>query len=463
MTHRFLESVDGSAVHAFNRNVMGRADRASPGTTLRYSACMTTPTHTDQHEVRVNDREQLIYLLTEAAEIEHGLMCTYLYAGWSLKQSTTESISPAQLETIDRWRKEIRSVAMEEMAHLATVNNLLMSIGSPPHFRRQNFPVPAGYHPASLVVRLAPLTRDTLAHFVYLERPEGMEMAQAKGFESPSDYQRRPHATRLTPTAEDYDTVGHLYRGIEQGFRTLAERLGESALFVGDPEAQLGPDLMDLPGLVAVTDLRSAVQAVDVIIEQGEGGRRDNEESHFARFVAMAAEYDAYLKDDPAFAPHRSVVQDPLMFAPIAGAAGCHIEGHDSARVLDLANATYGLMLRLLASGTGIAQGGKARRRLEIDGAVGLMHVLHELSVLLTTLPAGSAPGARAGMNFHLPRSGLALPQPGAGAALLAERANEIALALDVLGASVPGLDARLAARLREVAASLAAPAQPGH
>jgi hypothetical protein len=66
-----------------------------------------------------------------------------------------------------------------------------MSIGSPPHFRRQNFPVPAGYHPSSLVVRLAPLTRDTLAHFVYLERPEGMEMAQARGFESPSDYQRR--------------------------------------------------------------------------------------------------------------------------------------------------------------------------------------------------------------------------------------------------------------------------------
>lgn len=42
---------------------------------------------TDQQKVRVNDREQLIYLLTEAAEIEHGLMCTYLYAGWSLECS----------------------------------------------------------------------------------------------------------------------------------------------------------------------------------------------------------------------------------------------------------------------------------------------------------------------------------------------------------------------------------------
>ena len=73
-------------------------------------------------------------------------------------QCDTQAVTEVQLEAIDRWRKEIRSVAMEEMAHLASVNNLLMSIGSPPHFRRQNFPVPAGYHPASLVVRLAPLT-----------------------------------------------------------------------------------------------------------------------------------------------------------------------------------------------------------------------------------------------------------------------------------------------------------------
>jgi hypothetical protein len=348
------------------------------------------------------------------------------------------------------------------MAHLASVNNLLMSVGSPPHFRRQNFPVPAGYHPASLVVRLAPLSRDTLAHFVYLERPEGMEMAQARGFESAIRYQRRPHATRLTPTAEDYDTVGHLYRGIQQGIENLAGRLGESALFVGNPDAQLGPAIMDLPGLVTVTDLRSAVQAIKVIIEQGEGGRRDSEESHYARFVAMAAEYDAFLRDDPTFVPHRPVVADPVMFAPIAGAPGLHVNGPDAARVLDLANATYGLMLRLLASGTGVTQG-TAARRTEIDGAVGLMHALHALSVLLTTLPAGSDGAARAGMNFHLPRSGLALPQLGAGAALLAERANEIALALDALAADVPALDAKLAEGLRALAASLlTVPALPG-
>ena len=192
-----------------------------------------------------------------------------------------------------------------------------------------------------------------------------------------------------------------------------------------------------------------------MIIEQGEGGRRDSAQSHYARFVAMAEEYDAFLRADPGFMPHRPIVADPVMFAPIGDAPGCQVSAAAGARVLDLANATYGLMLRLLASGTGMAQGSTAVRRVEIDGAVGMMHVVHALSVLLTTLPAGSAPTPCAGMNFHLPRSSLALPQREAGAALLAERANEIALALDALAASVPGVDPTLAASLRDLAATL--------
>ncbi len=419
---------------------------------------MEKQTNTDQHTVRVNDREQLIYLLTEAAEIEHGLMCTYLYAGWSLKRSAEEQVTPTQLAAIERWRKAIRGVAMEEMVHLAMVNNMLMSIGSPPHFRRQNFPVPPGYHPSSLTVRLAPLTRDTLAHFIYLERPEGMAMAQAPGFESALAYERRSPAATLTPTAEDFDTVGHLYRGIEQGFGDLAARMGESLLFIGNPDAQLGRELMDLDGLFPITDLASAHQAIQVIVEQGEGARQGqnaNEDSHFARFSAMAAEYDAFLADDPQFLPYRPVATDPVMLAPIDDCGNTHVEAQEASRVLDLANAVYGLMLRLLASGTAMERGTATRRRVDIDSAVGLMHVINSLAVTLTTLPADAGGTLRAGMNFHLPRSALALPQRHAGTVLMAERANEIALALDVEAARTDAVDATLAARLRDIASQL--------
>ena len=38
-------------------------------------------------EIVVGTREQLLHLLAEAAEIDHTLMCSYLYAAFSLKRA----------------------------------------------------------------------------------------------------------------------------------------------------------------------------------------------------------------------------------------------------------------------------------------------------------------------------------------------------------------------------------------
>jgi len=60
----------------------------------------------------IKDRAELVYLLTEAAEFEHSVMCSYLYALWTLKRSTDEGITAEELEAIDRWRghhREMRS------------------------------------------------------------------------------------------------------------------------------------------------------------------------------------------------------------------------------------------------------------------------------------------------------------------------------------------------------------------
>ena len=38
-------------------------------------------------------REQLLHALYEAAELEHNLMCTYLYAAFSLKSGTDEGLT----------------------------------------------------------------------------------------------------------------------------------------------------------------------------------------------------------------------------------------------------------------------------------------------------------------------------------------------------------------------------------
>ena len=44
----------------------------------------------------IEHREALIYMLCEAAELEHGIMCGYLYAAFSLKQSGAEGLSQSQ-------------------------------------------------------------------------------------------------------------------------------------------------------------------------------------------------------------------------------------------------------------------------------------------------------------------------------------------------------------------------------
>jgi Mn-containing catalase len=94
--------------------------------------------------IRVETREELIYLLAEAAAVEHSIMCCYLYGAWSLKRSTKDGLTPDQVEAVKRWRKAIVSVAVEEMGHLALVANLTSSVGAGPHFSRPDFPVPAG-------------------------------------------------------------------------------------------------------------------------------------------------------------------------------------------------------------------------------------------------------------------------------------------------------------------------------
>ena len=43
--------------------------------------------------VRIENRAQLIYLLTEAAELQHGIMCCYLFAAFSMKRGFEEGIS----------------------------------------------------------------------------------------------------------------------------------------------------------------------------------------------------------------------------------------------------------------------------------------------------------------------------------------------------------------------------------
>src|SRR5258706_2529 len=103
-------------------------------------------------KIRIETREELIYLLAEEAAVEPSLMCSYLFAAWSLKRGESDGLTAEQAVAVKRWKQIITSVAIEEMAHLTMANNLLVSIGAGPHFSRPNFPVPPAYFPMGIVV-----------------------------------------------------------------------------------------------------------------------------------------------------------------------------------------------------------------------------------------------------------------------------------------------------------------------
>ena len=116
-------------------------------------------------------RERLFYSLCEAAELEHTLMCTYLYAAFSMKCGEAEGLTAVEAEAVARWRRTIIDVAIDEMGHLVAVWNITSGLGGVPYFGRDNFPLNVGRMPAGIVVKLAPFSPDTLQHFAIHRRP----------------------------------------------------------------------------------------------------------------------------------------------------------------------------------------------------------------------------------------------------------------------------------------------------
>src|SRR5947199_8210000 len=166
----------------------------------------------------IEHREALIYMLCEAAELEHGIMCQYLFAAFSLKQRADEGLSPEELAAVTRWRRTIAHVATEEMLHLALVQNVLSAIGAAPHLTRPNPPAPAHHYPAALNLTLVPFGEPALQHFMFLERPEGMALEGAEDIDAPvHDAVPLMAEGDIVPHVQDFATVGHLYRSIEHG------------------------------------------------------------------------------------------------------------------------------------------------------------------------------------------------------------------------------------------------------
>ena len=377
-------------------------------------------------------REQLIHALYEAAELEHNLMCTYLYAAFSLK-SADEGLSSVEAEAVGRWRRSIIDVAIEEMGHLSAVWNITAALGGQPRFGRGNFPLEPGYLPAGIVVKLAPFNEDVLQHFIFLERPEGSDEPEGKGFEPERVFKRVGIGKHLTPMAIDYETVGVFYQSLGKLLRDFSAKHGESAAFSGDPALQLSPSEIDLGGAKPVLCLKTALQAFDAIVTQGEGASADSENSHFHRFAQIREEYRKLKAANPGFAPAWPAAVNPVLRRPPTPEGKVWLESPDAVATVDLANACYQLMLRLLGYAYAIPRP-QPEKGVAVDLGISLMQATALLGERAARLKAGpSNPDCNAGMSFTALRDTAPFAPGDAARRFFTERLQEFAAAAEVI------------------------------
>jgi rubrerythrin len=339
----------------------------------------------------IDTREELINNLTEAAELEHGLLCQYLFAAFSMKKHPADGITWAQAERIRAWERNILEVAREEMAHLGTVSNMLTAIGGAPQFRRANFPQPARYFPVPsstgvthLEFSLQRFSLSTVERFVRFEAP---------------DPELQAAFAAVAPDAPEYTTVGDLYRQIEAGF----ERLAGQNLFIGPQSAQDADTWTANLVIINVRDLETAKQAIQFIIEEGEGTPVGGEESHYAKFTKIRDELRVELAVSPGFDPSWPVAPNPLTRRHPDAAAGATIIGNEDAReVAELFNAVYGTVVLMLMQFYTFADDEPRHEALRATIRQAMSGVIRPLGEILVRMPIGETyPGLTAGAGFE--------------------------------------------------------------
>ncbi|MBV9413069.1 MAG: ferritin-like protein [Acidimicrobiia bacterium] len=388
----------------------------------------------DEQGIVVEHRKELTYLLSQAAELEHSLMAQYLFAAFSLRSEPGPGLTEAQLEAVERWRAVILAISAEEMLHWALVQNLLIAVGSAPFVSRPHMPHQAKGYPPGIQLRLLPFGDAAMQHFVYLERPEGMDMSDGEGFMPSGPTPAPMQPGELQPRGQDFTTQGYLYRAIEEGIVSLADRIGESRLFIGPDFHQTNAPHV-WPELVPITDVASARQTIERIVEQGEGARGDWGTAHYGRFLAVLEEYRAAVADDPDFRPAH-----PAVAAGVRGVEGIepdiYITDPVTGTTSDAFNAVYDLLLQMIARYFAFGHETDEQRHVLADVGITLMFIaIKPLGLLLAKMPVGNgASNVTAGANFQLAyRASFLLPHRRAAWFRFSERLDEIAEAIDAI------------------------------
>jgi len=339
----------------------------------------------------------LIRQLAVAAELEHGLCLQYLFTASTVKDSIGEGgLTDTELVAARSWKATLNFIAAQEMLHLAQVCNLVIAVGGQPHLGRPNFPQRPDYYPTGLPWGLWPLWLETVQLYADYERPaqwrrpppEWLQLGRPAEEAFPTLLADAPAAkdpfAHLPPSfdrpqATGLETIGELYAAITAAFQAIP------GVIIGDPARQLDGRTMGVPQLVKVVDVPSALRAIELIVEQGEGLADDRPDSHFGAFLGIRREF-LELSKRADFRPTRDVAANPLSRLHIDNNyPGWRLITDPYTRAVnDLNSTVYQVMLDLLMMVTwdGDASSGAAALRV-------MTGVIAPLAEAITRLPMG--------------------------------------------------------------------------
>jgi hypothetical protein len=331
------------------------------------------------------------------------------------------------MEAVRRWKRELNSVAVEEMFHLAVVTNLLTAIGGPPHFDRPNFPHDCAYYLPDYQIELHGLTEETIDHFLAIEQPDGSNVPALR---DPARKKRimGQLENEIGPDPHHFDSQGDVYAAVLACLGDLVQRHSTENIFIGAPPKQALRNFFESRGWEYISDLGSAERNLEHVVNQGEGAHPDSVDSHYAKFRTIRDEFHAFRDLDPSFDPAYPVVANPFTRTPPEGHGPVNLISNElSNHVSDLFNETYGAMLDLF--GRMFISFDETEEEVDAlcKATLGVMApVINPIGNLLCRLPAGDAhPGMTSGPSFAL-RTVHSLPDKKAAWHLLGERFEEL-------------------------------------
>jgi hypothetical protein len=320
--------------------------------------------------------------LQAALEVEHLTIPVYMSGMYSIKAGTNAFAYEV-----------IRSVLLEEMLHMTLAANLLNAVGRKPDTKKfvRTYPAKLPFSDASLPkIHLRHYSPEALETFKLIERP--------RSFVPP------------TPNAKGWTSIGQFYDAIRQGVITLeaAAQANGATIFTGGPQRQIGPkDFYNSGGeAFPVTDVKSALLAIEVISEQGEGAhdtiwdsddkifKEERQVAHYFRFNEIAAGRSYGKHDLPRSAPSGPLLDITWDDAyPIDPKALVATYPKSEVREQAIAfNATYALLVALLRAAFTEDPG-------VMHYAVPLMLELRDLSQRLYRNPHPDPVKARQGLH----------------------------------------------------------------